>query len=48
MRTIDRFDVLGVEVGPCGSKMSGRTKIFIEKGVLHQIRQKDMEIEEKI
>ena len=35
-------------MGPYGSKMSVRTKIFIENEVLLQIRQKDMEIEENI
>ena len=46
--TIDRLDVLGVDIGPCGSKTSCRTKIFIGKGVLYQIRQKDQKIEENI
>ena len=37
IETMNRYDVLGLHIGPCGSKTSNRTKIFIGNWVLVQI-----------
>ena len=37
IETMNRYDVLGLHMGPCGSKTSNRTKIFIGNWVIVQI-----------